>query len=68
MQIEIRSCDDWVAVYKDRRKVLENHSCGIREGLEALGIPFEDRDLHELVDDCGRLLVGVGGDAFPDTL
>lgn len=66
MQIEIRSCDDWVAVYKDRRKVWENHSCGIREGLEALGIPFEDRDLHEKVDGFGWLL--DGSEAFPDKL
>lgn len=50
-EIEIRTADDWIAVYKDGKRVWENHSCGIREGLKALGIPFYDHDMEADVDD-----------------
>ena len=62
-EIVIRSVDDWVAVYKNGRKVWENHSCGIHEGLEALGIPFENIDLDADYDEgCDPLTF------FPETL
>lgn len=39
--ITLVQVDDWVAVYnEDGKKVWSNHSCGLKEGLEALGIPF----------------------------
>lgn len=38
--IEIRGVDDWTAVYKDGKKVWENHSCPLVEGLLALDIEF----------------------------
>lgn len=43
-EINIRTVDDWIAVYKNGYKVWENHSCGIREGLDALCIPFVDEN------------------------
>lgn len=66
MEIEIRSCDDWVAIYKDGERVWQNHSCSIREGLEALGIVFQDVDLYDKVDDCSSL--PDGSDPFPERL
>jgi hypothetical protein len=71
MKITIRHCDDWIAVYKDGQKVWENHSCSIRDGLEALGIDFEDQDYHDKVDDYGGLKAPFGkrgSNPFPDTL
>lgn len=67
MSITIRHCDDWVAVYRDGRKVEENHSCDIRRGLEALGIEFEDVDLDGQMDESLGCLK-EGGDAFPEVL
>jgi hypothetical protein len=64
--IHIRTCDDWVAVYKDGVKVEENHSVSLRQGLEALGIEFEHVDLDDQMDDLGNLK--GGGDPFPETL
>lgn len=66
MDIEIRSCDDWVAIYKDGQQVWQNHSCSIHDGLEALGIEFRNVDLHDKVDDCGCLADGT--DPFPERL
>jgi hypothetical protein len=67
MTIEIRTCDDWTAVYKDGRKVEENHSVPLRQGLEALGIEFNYVDLYDEVDpDTGSLK--DGSDPFPETL
>lgn len=61
--ITIRSVDDWIAVYKNGRKVWENHSCGLREGLLALGIGFDDVDLEEDYDEgCDPSVF------FPETL
>lgn len=65
MRIDLRSCDDWIAVYKDGAKVFENHSCGLREGLRALGVPFESVELE--VDDI-TLTTPEGEDAFPEKL
>lgn len=66
-RIDIRSCDDWVAVYKDGVKVEEGHSCSLERGLEALGIPYVARDFHEEMDyELGNLKDGT--DAFPETL
>ena len=67
MKITIRDCDDWVAVYKDGQKVWENHSCSISDGLEALGIEFEEQDYYDKVDDLGALKDG-GGDPFPEAI
>ena len=64
--IEIRECDDWIAVYKDGCKVWENHSCSGKDALEALGIPFRYVDLYDAVDDCGYL--ADGSDPFPEAL
>lgn len=44
--IVIRYVDDWIAIYKDGKKVWENHSCDIVDGLQALGIPFEAYDIE----------------------
>lgn len=66
MKITIRTCDDWVAVYKDGRKVEENHSCSIQQGLDALGIEFEHVDLDDQMDDIGNM--ADGSDPFPETL
>lgn len=38
--ITITECDDWCAVYKGNKRVWNTHSCHLKEGLEALGIPF----------------------------
>lgn len=66
-RIDIRTCDDWVAVYKDGVRVWDNHSCPLRDGLEALGIPFVERDFHDEMDyDLGVLKNGE--DAFPEKL
>lgn len=67
MSITIRQADDWVAVYKDGQKVLENHSCPLRDGLEALDIEFEYVDLYDELDyDTGSM--PDGSDPFPETL
>jgi hypothetical protein len=66
MKITIRECDDWVAIYKDGRKVEENHSCGIRQGLEALGIEFEYQDWYDKVPDDG--IMPDGSDPFPEAI
>ena len=74
MTIEIRHCDDWIAVYKDGRKVEEGHSCDLRRGLRALGIEFRDVDLDDYIDWTGALTrdhpeVGATGDEpFPEVL
>lgn len=65
-QIVIRQCDDWVAVYKDGKRVWSTHSCSIHDGLEALGISFERVDLDDQLDDLGNL--ASGADPFPETL
>lgn len=67
MIVEIRSCDDWVAVYRDGVKVFENHSCSLADGLRALGILFVEADLDEKVDEDGYML-DDGSHAFPDRL
>lgn len=41
MKITITEYDDWIALYKDGGRVWNTHSCGIIEGLEALGIEFD---------------------------
>lgn len=66
MKIQIRSCDDWVAVYKDGERVWNTHSCRLQEGLEALGIPFEVEDLDDQLDDLGNMI--DGSDPFPERL
>lgn len=38
--IHIIECDDWVAVYRDGVRVHQNHSCSLREGLQALSMSF----------------------------
>lgn len=66
--ITIRGCDDWVAVYKDGVKVWSNHSCSIKDGLEALGIPFEERYFEpEEMNEWGDSLAD-GTDPFPKVL
>lgn len=73
MSIEIREVDDWVAVYKDGRKVWENHSCNLKDGLRALGIEFKYVDLYDCIGVAGCLTrdtpVGpAGAEPFPETL
>lgn len=41
-RIVIRQCDDWIAVYLNEERVFQNHSCSLADGLDALGIGFED--------------------------
>ena len=66
--IEIRACDDWIAVYKDGVKVWNNHSCPITDGLEALGIPFEQQYFEaEQMNEWGDRLAD-GTDPFPEVL
>jgi hypothetical protein len=67
MNITIRECDDWVAVYKDGRKVEEGHSCDLKRGLQALDIDFEHVDLHDDMD-YGIGALKDGTDAFPEKL
>lgn len=64
--IHIRTCDDWIAVYKDGKKVFDNHSCHLPEGLEALDVPFKIEDLDDKMDGYGMLK--DGGDPFPEVL
>lgn len=64
MRIDIRKCDDWIAVYKDGAIVVDRHSCSLERGLEALEIPFTSVELP--VDDLGRL--PGGEDPFPKRL
>lgn len=56
--IELRRCDDWIAVYLDGRKVYENHSVTPGELLDVLKISHVDT-LFE-----GRLT----GREFPEQL
>jgi hypothetical protein len=67
MRIQIRTADDWVAVYKDGERVWDNHSCPLAEGLCALGIPFEAEDFDDRLDEYGDLL-SDGSDPFPERL
>lgn len=66
MKIVIRTCDDWVAVYKDGQKVEENHSVPLTQGLRALGIDFEHVDLDDQVDCLGAM--PDGSDPFPEAI
>lgn len=73
MQIEIRETDDWIAVYKDGEKVWDNHSCPLRQGLEALGIEFRYVDLYDRIDYTGALSEATevgqeGAEPFPERL
>lgn len=68
MSIELRTCDDWIAVYRDGQKVWESHSCPLRQGLEALGIEFTERDLDAEGLDVDTLRLPSGEDAFPERL
>ncbi len=68
MKINIRECDDWVAVYKDGKKVWENHSCSLKDGLDSLGIYFEHVyfEFSEM-NEWGDLLKD-GSDPFPEEI
>jgi len=68
MNIEIRECDDWVAVYKDGHLVEQNHSVSLTRGLDALGIDFTHDyfDDDEMDFDTGTLKDGA--EAFPVNL
>lgn len=59
MRIDIRECDDWIAIYKDGNKVQEGHSCTLSRGLEALGIAFSCEWFE---------YTGYGSDPFPEVL
>jgi hypothetical protein len=54
MKVDFRSCDDWVVMYIDNKKVLEGHSLQIAEVLEALGISatYEDAAIPEHLRNC----------------
>lgn len=62
MKIDLLTADDWVAVYKDGTKVWENHSCPLAEGLTALGIDFEEREVSSAHPEF------YTGEEFPDEL
>lgn len=67
MRIDIRDCDDWIAVYKDGKRVWNGHSCRLPEGLDALGIAIASHtNLDDLIDDIGNM--PDGSDPFPETL
>jgi hypothetical protein len=66
MKIDLRTCDDWVAVYKDGKLVWSNHSCPLEEGLEALGIEYTRVELDDQMDDLGNM--ADGSDPFPEQL
>lgn len=63
MEITIAHCDDWLALYKDGKKVYENHSCSLKEGLRYLGIEYEDMNLEAFDEQ-----ISERGDYFPETL
>ena len=65
MRIDIRECDDWVALYKDGKKVEEGHSVPLKHALEALGIEFNAVWLE--VDEIS-ITTPDGKDAFPEEL
>lgn len=67
MRIEIRTCDDWIAVYKDGERVINQHSCRLGDGLQALGIPFEEEDFDDRMDTSLGVLKD-GTDPFPERL
>lgn len=68
MKIDIQTCDDWIALYKDGEKVYEGHSCPLHFGLEALGIEFTSRDLDAEGLDVDSLTLPSGEQAFPERL
>lgn len=53
---------DWISVYRDGNKVWDNHSCPLQEGLKALGIEFEEREIFPKEPDFWT------GTEFPETL
>lgn len=57
MHIHIIHTDDWIAVYKDSKKVWANHSCSLQNGLEALGIEHSVAWVEDAAED-----------SFPNTL
>lgn len=67
MRILIRTCDDWIAVYRDGVSVWQGHSCDLVTGLRALGIAHEAEDVHDQIDYWTGSLPD-GSDAFPDRL
>lgn len=67
MRIDIRTCDDGIAVYKDGKCVWNGHSCSLPEGLDALGIPIASyTDLDDVLDDSGNM--PDGSDPFPEEI
>jgi hypothetical protein len=66
--ITIIEVDDWVQVYKDGKTVWANHSCPLREGLEALGIPFEHKYYDDGEYDDVTIELPDGSDVFPEEL
>jgi hypothetical protein len=66
MHVELRECDDWIVVYKNGKRVWENHSCDLASGLEALGIAFVRTDLYDIVDDLGAM--PDGSNPFPEEI
>jgi hypothetical protein len=66
MRIQVRTCDDWIAVYKNGERVWSTHSCPLTEGLRALGIDFEAEDIDDQMDEYGGMK--DGSDPFPERL
>ncbi len=66
MRIQIRHADDWVAVYKDGVRVVNEHSCPLDRGLEALDISFESICLDDQLDEYGNMKDGE--DPFPERI
>lgn len=66
--IEYRAVDDWVALYKDGKKVAEGHSIPTTRALAALGIEFTNKywDHDEMDEVLGVLKDGT--DPFPETI
>lgn len=61
MRIDIRQCDDWIAIYKDGVKIDEGHSCSLARGLELLEIEHSYIYLDEINEDDPM-------EDFPETL
>ena len=70
MKIHIRESDDWIALYKDGKKVWANHSCPIDMGLTALGIDFTTAwaEPDEDWDDMSWFFVEELPDSFPQVV
>jgi hypothetical protein len=68
MNIQIREVDDWIAVYRDGRKVYEGHSATPEMLLDALGIEHQRRYFESGDYDPDTATLPDGSDLFPEEL